>query len=399
MKNRARLIFLFCFYGVLKSFKPSMPYFSPYLVNTKKFRNEEIVNDLFPIVQLVYLPLSFFVSNFTHKLGYRNLITLEAICSTIVPLLFLCGEERNWHFVIPAEVIYGISSACSVGYFSYVYQLFEKKDYQMITSWTWICFLLSKFASGIAGQLLVKYGFQYETLFIISAVGGGLSLIVALLIPRKDQYANASVGFSLFTKSYSKKIFSFSFLSVALWLCLNSIQPIVSSIWLEIDPIQGIKHNGVIDAFSKISSAIGAYLPNLYTSNKLHITASFSFFTVIVFTIQAVRNLIVMYALNISFDFFGNLTHAMIRVQLACAIEERNYAQIFGLNSFVTLILQNCINFVCSIFGLSIWWRLLALGAFALLAVLVFVVLAFLSEQTPNELILIGPENDKENNS
>ncbi|VBB31359.1 unnamed protein product [Acanthocheilonema viteae] len=174
---------LICAYGIVKEFRPATPFLTPYLVSSfKNFTDVELYSEIYPFWTYSYLLFLVPIFFLTDILRYKPIIVLEALslCGTWALLLW---GKTVCHMQI-MQIIFGISSAAEIAYYSYLYAVVNQKYYKLITSYIRAAALVGKFFAFGLAQFLIS--FQYGSYLLLNQISFGsvcTVLGIAIVLP------------------------------------------------------------------------------------------------------------------------------------------------------------------------------------------------------------------------
>ncbi|VDN95200.1 unnamed protein product [Brugia pahangi] len=147
---------LICAYGIVKEFRPATPFLTPYLVSSfKNFTDVELYSEIYPFWTYSYLFFLVPIFFLTDILRYKPIIVLEALSLFGTWALLLWGKTV-WHMQI-MQILFGLSSAAEIAYYSYMYAVVNQKYYKLITSYIRAAALVGKFFAFGFAQFLISF--------------------------------------------------------------------------------------------------------------------------------------------------------------------------------------------------------------------------------------------------
>ncbi|XP_075720038.1 thiamine transporter 2 [Rhinoderma darwinii] len=438
---------LLCIYGFFTYMRPSEPFLTPYLTGpVHNLTIEQVTNIVFPVWTYSYLVILFPVFLLTDYLRYKPVIILQGLSYIIswVLLLFARG--------VPAmqglEFVYGMVTATEVAYFSYIYSVVDTEHYQKVTSYCRSITLVGFTVASVLGQLLVSLaGISYYYLNVITLASVSIAFVSSLVLPmpRKSMFFHKkmigdSVGESskdpkvtsnnpevLCTESEteaSKKNPSPNFCKV-LWLLCKDIKECYSStqllywslwwalatagynqvinyvqvLWEHVEPAQNSTiYNGGVEAVATFLGALSS-LSVGYVKVNWELTGELA---LAIFSAVNAGSLFLMdYSINIWMCYAGYLIFkssymlliTIATFQIAVSLSMERYALMFGMNTFVALVLQTILTIIVVDnrgLGLDIITQFLVYGSyFAVIAGIFFIRSLY---------VLISQHRTKQNN-
>ncbi|XP_045357071.1 reduced folate transporter isoform X1 [Leopardus geoffroyi] len=192
LKSWRCLVFYLCFYGFMAQMRPGESFITPYLLGTdKNFTQEQVTNEITPVLSYSYLAVLVPVFLLTDYLRYKPVLVLQGLSYVSVWLLLLLGDSvLHMQFM---ELFYSLTMAARIAYSSYVFSLVCPARYQRMAGYSRTAVLLGVFASSVLGQLLVTVGrVPFSTVNYISLGFLTFSLLLALFLkrPRRSLFFN-----------------------------------------------------------------------------------------------------------------------------------------------------------------------------------------------------------------
>lgn len=289
------------------------------------------------------------------------------------------------------QFFYGTYMATEVAYFTYIYAKVDKKYYGKVSSHTRAAMLLGKLVASIAAQLLIYFELMnYFSLNYITLATQLLATIWALMLPNvktslyfhrnkdsivdledaEDMRLGKPSGLRLIwhhlVSAYSnKKVLQWS-IWYSVGLCgMYQVITYVQMLWKEIEPEPIIAWNAAVDAIHTFLGAIFALIAGYIHTGKLNSRTSLIVLSALsvleggsVLLATWSNNL---YASYIGFIMFGSLyafTITVASAEVARYLEEDSFGLIFGVNTFIALVLQTLLNILVvsgSVFYLDIF--------------------------------------------
>ncbi|KAK3576846.1 hypothetical protein CHS0354_002640, partial [Potamilus streckersoni] len=182
--NWILLTIITCSFGFFKNLRPSEAYLTSYLTGPwKNLTVEQVDNEIYPWWTYSFLLWLIPVFLLTDYFRYKPIIIVDALAyiSTWALLLWAQGV-RSMKLM---QVVYGLSTAGEVAYYSYLFCIVPHHYYQKIASLTRGISLFASFIAYLIGQLVISFGvMDYFDLNIFSFVSVCIAFIIALFIPR-----------------------------------------------------------------------------------------------------------------------------------------------------------------------------------------------------------------------
>jgi len=168
-------------YGFFIEMKPSEPYLTPYLTTTKQFTNDTVNNSIYPYWTYGQLIIVFFVPLMSKFITPKRMFYLETTGFIVTRVLLLGGSSLlSMQFM---QLTYAIGTSIKAIYYCYVYLIFEREYYGIVTGVVWGASALGTCVSGVLGQILVNDGVSYLVLNYISMGSVCVAFVLAFFIP------------------------------------------------------------------------------------------------------------------------------------------------------------------------------------------------------------------------
>lgn len=324
---------------------------------------------------------------FTNR--YKPLIITTGISGIVVWCMLLWTTSLE--ALQALQFFYGTYMATEVAYYTYIYAKVDKQYYGKVSSHTRAAMLLGKLVASVAAQLLIYYKIMdYYSLNYITLATQCIATIWAFMLPNvktslyfhrnKDSVINLEdpeddtklrkpSGLTLiwqhFISAYSnKKVLQWS-IWYSVGLCgMYQVVTFVQMLWKEIEPEPVIAWNAAVDGIHTFLGAIFAIVAGYIHTGKLNSRKSLILLSVLsvmeggaVLLATWSNNL---YASYVGFIIFGSLyafTITVASAEVARYLEEDSFGLIFGVNTFIALVLQTLLNILVvsgSVFYLDI---------------------------------------------
>uniref|UniRef100_A0A914GW68 Reduced folate carrier n=1 Tax=Globodera rostochiensis TaxID=31243 RepID=A0A914GW68_GLORO len=162
---------LLVFYAFLKEVKVGEPYLYKYQTDYLNLTAEQITGEIYPVTPYTYMVALIPIFLLTDLLLYKPTMFTEVLGQVGFRLtLVFGGSVLSQKF---GQMFYGIASASEVAFFSYIYARLEKSQYRRLTSWTR--------AGTMAGR---TSGYLFAQLFVFTHLGNLHTLnVIALVLP------------------------------------------------------------------------------------------------------------------------------------------------------------------------------------------------------------------------
>lgn len=350
LKAMAVLTFIF-----LLEFKPSEPFIEPYLRHNKGFTKDEVNNEIFPVWTYAYLGFAPVFGPLTEMGTYRIVIIAGAAARLSTRLLLLFGSS------VPAmqimQVAFGVGSATEVATSAFLYTLVAPEQFQAITSLARAASLLSHVGAAELGQLLVDLNPEpsrlyasYRTLMWVSLGTVSSATLLAACLPYGKRGPRPSVG-RLAAEGLKMYRLRRVVVEALWWLAAASVLNLCYNFGTSrFDEVDSSKSkNGHIVAVTRLTSSVLALLAIRMRSvvarapKAVYLLVCMSASAALVLTALAddLTLCAVGYASAVGLlEFLLCLVYA----RTAEALTTDCYALIIGINTFVALVVQSCIQ-------------------------------------------------------
>jgi len=362
-------------FGFLKEFRPEDPYITQYLTNPPmNFTNQEVIQEIYPVATYTCLGLTVIMFLITDYLRYKPIVVLNAMSSFITQMLLIFTRSKTNMKIM--EVFYGTMTACEVAYYTYIYSKVDKKHYKVVSSHMKMACLIGRLVSALLAQILIdNHIATVSHLNYLTLVGATISIFWALGLPsiknslyfhqssehthiREITDVNVSIPKSVCQRLWLDFITAFTnryVLQWSIWWALGTcfyyqFMSYAQSLWQQIY-LDGtdleITDNGVVEAIYTIISTLGVYLIGIVTVPSWWLVGILTLGQGFILLIMAQETL--LSHAYIGYIIFGTFYHIMATVancEVAKNIPPDSYALVFGVNTFMSLLLQTCLTVV-----------------------------------------------------
>ncbi|KAM3727793.1 Folate transporter [Dirofilaria immitis] len=429
---------LICIYGIVKEFRPATPFLTPYLISSfKNFTDVELYSEIYPFWTYSYLLFLVPIFFLTDILRYKPIIILEALSLFGTWALLLWGTTV-WHMQL-MQIIFGISSAAEIAYYSYMYAVVNQKYYKLITSYIRAAALVGKFLAFGLGQFLVSY--QYGSYFLLNQISFGSVCVVlciaAILPPIQSKMAankvveisgdkpktssvsadyeeelkndqrnfeertalstnapNVDRGTVIYFRAiwYHFKIFKRNkiVLKWSIWWALTScgifqIMNYVQTLWATMQTSSDT-YNGITECVNTFIGAFISFLVQYMNVNwskrgEYVLLITSAFISVLLIIMSQAEVVYVNYALYVVVITIYHLLITVASVNIATQLDSASYGLVFGWNTFLALFLQTILTFAVADkhgFSLLIRTQFIVYGCyFAMIAIMFVLILGY----------------------
>ncbi|XP_053565826.1 thiamine transporter 2 [Bombina bombina] len=419
---------ILCFYGFFTFLRPSEPFLTPYLTGPEhNLTVDQMTNSVFPVWTYSYLAILFPVFLLTDYLRYKPVIILQSLSyiTTWILLLFARG--------VPAmqgmEFLYGMVTATEIAYFSYIYSVVDTEHYQRVTSYCRSITLIGFTVAAVLGQILVSLaGVSYFYLNAISLISVSVASVSSFFLPmpKRSMFFHKKVvtksvqvssiedikscdqEMSITTSGPEPEVIGNKhFFKVLLQLCkdikecysskqliywslwwalatagYNQVVNYVQVLWEYVEPAQNSTvYNGGVEAVSTFlgalsSLSVGYVKVNWELSGELALAIFSAVNAGALFLMDYSTNIWMCYAGYLIFKASYMLLITIATFQIAVNLSMERYALMFGINTFIALVLQTILTIIvvdARGLGLDIITQFLVYGSyFAVIAGIFF---------------------------
>ncbi|XP_063868596.1 thiamine transporter 2-like [Scylla paramamosain] len=442
MDTWLRTCLLLCLYGFFKELRPSEPFLTEYLKQPPmNLTDDELTYEVYPVWTYSYLSLLVGVFLLTDLLRYKPVIVAEGIGYVITWSLLLWA--RGVPAMQFMEFMYGIATSTEVAYYTYIYAKVAGKFYQRVTSYTRAAILTGRFLSAVLSQVLTHTGaMSYHDLNYVSLASVSVAFILACLLPsvstsvyfhRQQYYVPTSEGNSTiqlspvhqgqdgsgdgagggavggagtgeswmakfkkvltlmmddFKVAYSNKYLLkwsvwWAFATCGNFQVGNYIQPL----WEQVLPVEKGEtlYNGAVEATQTLLSALSAFgVGYVHLNWELLGEGTLAVISILDGVLLVVMglsyNIIVSYSNYIVFRVSYQVLITIASYQVAKNLREDSYGLVFGINMFMSLLLQSLLTLiVVQVLQLSPHTQFIVYGVYFLVLALLFLTLSIQS--------------------
>uniref|UniRef100_A0A1B6CPJ0 Major facilitator superfamily (MFS) profile domain-containing protein n=2 Tax=Clastoptera arizonana TaxID=38151 RepID=A0A1B6CPJ0_9HEMI len=396
MEPWVKVSLLLCGFGILKEFRPSEPYIIQYLITPPmNFTEQQVNQDIFPVSTYSHMLSLIVVFLITDYLRYKVIIIIDALCGVIVYLLLIFG--RTVFLMQVLEVFYGLFMAGEVAYYTYIYAKVDKEHFQAVTSFTRSAYLAGRAICGLVAQIIVTFniatymGLQWLTL-------GGLSLALfwAIFLPKVERSiyfhrdkgdlqptlkTPISNGFrgktknseessteeidskssainyiwtdltSAFTNLYVVKwAFWWALATCGNYMVISYVQLLWQAIRVDTNSSE-TQYNGLVETVYTLLGAVASMLMGRLkvdwrSKGEAVLTMCSIGLGIALFVMSQTYSMAVAYVLFIVFTIVYQIMMTVANFEVAKNINDDSYGLIFGVTTFIALVIQSVFMFV-----------------------------------------------------
>ncbi|MCP9260555.1 Reduced folate carrier [Dirofilaria immitis] len=188
---------LFCIslivYGFLKDFKPGGPFLFKYQTNFLNLTEKQLNGEIYPYWTYSYLATLIPIFLSTDLLLYKPILILESVGCMIFRILLVFGSG-----VLSQQIgmaAYGIASATEIAFYSYIYAKVTKDDYKRLTSWTRASSMAGRTFSYLFSQAIISINIgTYLTINQVALISPIIVFIIGIYLPQISAYSQTLWG-------------------------------------------------------------------------------------------------------------------------------------------------------------------------------------------------------------
>ncbi|XP_029308000.1 thiamine transporter 1 [Cottoperca gobio] len=417
---------LLCVYGFFSNLRPSEPFLTAYLMGPDKNLTEtQVVNEIYPIWTYSYLVLLFPIFLATDYLCYKPVLVLQAT-SLVVTYVMLLKVQGVLAMQL-LEFFFGLATASDVAYYSYIYSVVAPAHYQRVTGYCRSITLFGSAAGSLTGQLLLSGAKVRLVHLVIITLASTAAAFVApwfLPMPKKSLFFHktaaavallekaedpqreqvvSTISSSSETRSHSVveviRILFDDFLTCyrcrpllawSVWWALSTcgyfqVINYSQALWENVRPSQDYEiYNGYVETLSTLLGALAAllvgYLPVCWAVwGELALCVLSLLMAACVLVMDMLKNIWLCYSSYVLFRATYMLLITVATYQIAASLSMQRYALVFGVNTFLALLLQSLLTVVVvdsAGLGLDVSSQFLIYGVYFAVISLVFLLAA-----------------------
>uniref|UniRef100_A0A3Q4H5Z2 Solute carrier family 19 member 2 n=1 Tax=Neolamprologus brichardi TaxID=32507 RepID=A0A3Q4H5Z2_NEOBR len=360
---------LLCVYGFFTSLRPCEPFLTAYLMGPDKNLTEtQVVNEIFPVWTYSYLFLLFPIFLATDFLCYKPVLVLQA--SSLVVTYVMLWRAQGLLAMQLVEFFFGLSTASEVAYYSYIYSVVEPEHYQRVTAYCRSVTLFGSAAGSLTGQLLVSVAeVDMVYLVIITLASASVAFLVPcfLPMPKRSLFFHRRAGAEEARPRSSSRTAT----------RMEKAEDSDSRVPLNRSSEAGSGSRGLVAVLRMLfDDFVQCYrCRTLLAWSLWWALATCGYFQIINYSQPLWETLCS------PSDFLSLLTRCdcssvhvhlcysrvSLRYQVAASLNMQRYALVFGVNSFVALLLQSLLTLVVvdsSVLGLKVFTQFFIYGAY-----------------------------------
>uniref|UniRef100_A0A4W4GQN2 Solute carrier family 19 member 2 n=1 Tax=Electrophorus electricus TaxID=8005 RepID=A0A4W4GQN2_ELEEL len=373
---------LLCLYGFCCNFRPSEPFLTAFLMGPdKNLTDTEVVNEIYPVWTYSYLILLLPVFLATDYLCYKPVLILQAVSFVVTYSILMKGQGVLVMQLL--EVCFGVATATDVAYYAYIYSVVERGCYQRVTGLCRSAALLGSAMGSLVGQFLVSVGHvPLLYLVVVTLATSCVAFLAPWFLPMpsrslffhegsvpQDQpcpdpavctrlVEKGTTGLNVemvvnFVQCFSRR----PLLAWSVWWALSTcgyfqVINYAQVLWEKILPSKEFEiYNGYVETISTLLGALAAFgVSFVRVSWAVWGELALCMFSVViavaVYLMHAVRNIWVCYSSYVLFRATYMLLVTIATYQIAANLSMRRYALVFGVNTFIALLLQTLLTVI-----------------------------------------------------
>ncbi|XP_037945015.1 thiamine transporter 1 [Teleopsis dalmanni] len=404
MKEWLKISCLLCVFGFIRELRPSEPYITEFLLGEWRNVTQDQVNrEVYPVGTYSYLAQQVIVFLITDFLRYKPLIITIGVTGIIIWSMLIWTTSLEALQIL--EFFYGTYMASEVAYYTYIYAKVDKKYYPRVTSHTRAAMFAGKLVAGISAQLLINFELMnYKELNYITLATQIIATVWAFGLPKVerslyfhrkeekiedkiksvtdnyDNYSNSIDSRELEdTKSQGSNISerqslisptrllwqhfynaytNIKVLQWSLWYAMGfcgyfQVISYVQVLWKDIEPEPSIAWNGAVDAVLTAFAALTALAAGYIHAGRFKPRASLLLLALLsaleggaILMCCLTQNIYISYVGFIIFGVLYAFTITVASAEVARYLEEDSYGLVFGINTFIALLLQTILTIV-----------------------------------------------------
>ncbi|XP_039261582.2 thiamine transporter 2-like [Styela clava] len=398
---------LLCSFGFFTHLVPSEAFITPYLKGPhKNLTDQELVNQIFPVWSYSYTAFLIPVFLLTDYLRYKPIVILQGLgfIGSCTLLVFAKGVPMMQLM----QVSYGLATACSIGYYSYIYSVIEPEYYQKATSYVRTSTKVGLFISALLSQLLVSLArLDYYYLNVISLINVSIGFVISLFLPfpsrslyfyGQNEAVNSKIstegGNSLLAitdpgeehleketqggKRSQQSVFSkwktvlqqllgdirqcysnSNLLRWSIWWALSTcgysfVVNYIQNLWEIIAPSQGKEsgvYNGAVEGAAQILGAAAAFSVGYIKVDWKKWGEMFLGFGSVInagllFVMYMTSEILICYVAYAMFIGLYNFVITIAQFQIAIGLSTERFALVFGINTFAAVVLNSILTLI-----------------------------------------------------
>ncbi|XP_058635616.1 thiamine transporter 1 isoform X2 [Onychostoma macrolepis] len=434
---------LLCIYGFFCSYRPLEPFLTSFLMGPDKNLTVTERGSLHTLLTQDYL-------------RYKPVLIVQAASFIVTYALLMKAQSVRAMQLL--EFFFGLATATEVAYYSYIYSIVEPSHYQRVTGFCRSVTLLGSAIGSLIGQILVSVA-QVPLFYlnVITLVSSCIAFVAPWFLPmpskslffhhresssqdegvlepinssqliEKPEDPESKIQLSADERTTLKDKTSSSgllevvkmlwsdflecyscstLLAWSVWWALSTcgylqVVNYAQALWEKILPSSDFEiYNGYVETISTLLGAFAAFAVSFVKVSwavwgELALCIFSVVIAVCVYLMDTVRNIWVCYTSYMLFRATYMLLITIAMYQIAANLSVKRYALVFGVNTFIALLLQTLLTVIVvdsAGLGLDIFLQFLIYASyFAVIAVIFFIAWLYKlfkrrGPERPNEL-------------
>ncbi|XP_033477397.2 thiamine transporter 2-like [Epinephelus lanceolatus] len=320
---------LLCIYGFCSMMRPIEPFMTEFLTGTyKNLTTEQVTRQVFPVWSYSSLVLLIPVLLVTDFLRYKPVIILQGFSYVTAFLLILFGSG-----VRSAQLVFfsfSIALAADVAYFSYIYSVVQPSYYQRVTSYVRGAMLLGYAVGALLSQLLVSFGVSLYCLAVVSLTSVSVALITSFFLPMPKTSLFFKGTYSAQQGSSGEDTHNSESQDFSMWVKITTAAKHV-----------GRMFRGLVLDCAAATIAVGHVSLDWSVWGELVLGGLTFVIAGAILLMDLTDDIWISYACFFLFKTVYMQLSTVCTFQIAKTLKMERYALVFGVNSFVSTILQS----------------------------------------------------------
>ncbi|VDD87221.1 unnamed protein product [Enterobius vermicularis] len=384
------LTILLCFYAFIKEIKVAEPFIFKYQTEVLNIENAQLNGEVYPYFTYSYLVFSIPIFLLTDLLLYKPTMIVEMIGQIVFRSTLNFGVSVFSQQI--GQITYALATSSEIGFFAYIYARLEKDQHRKLTSWTRAATMGGRTFGYFMCQtiILTRIG-DYVTLIRIALVFPCVVFLISLFLPRvrwkKMAKRLSEVNGSGEPRSTQGQMTESCTIPTTYSAYLKGRLYKMTSEVIKIYKIGHIRKWSLWWALTTcMSLQVSQYAQAIWGEVQHGAYNPFNGFAEAAYTATAATAILVMSLIRIDWDRWGEITLVLISIidascllinaqtesiyvmygcyigyrslfQVMITIAQYNLAQkmvgesyglVFGLNSFLALVLQTILTVIVS---------------------------------------------------
>ncbi|CEF60747.1 Reduced folate carrier family and Major facilitator superfamily domain, general substrate transporter-containing protein [Strongyloides ratti] len=381
--KKSWLPIILCIYAFLKEIKVGEPFVFKYQTTVLNFTGSVLSGQVYPLSAYSYLIFLVPIFLLTDIFLYKPTMIIEMIGQVTLRYLFIYGLSLFEQQI--AYIFYGIASASEIAFFAYIYAILDKEQYQKLTTWTRAATMGGRTTGYIVAQLIILAGIgDYLTLNKIALVFPTIVLFICIFLPRvhwkhmvirlfetndnciemikneekPDCYSKYLIFRFKQLKNDFVKIYSVGYIRKwSFWWAMTTCMSLQVALYAQTLWGEASEKNNPLNGFAEAAYTFTAAFSILLMNNlNINWDKYGEIVLVIISTIDGgllfinaiTSNIFVMYGCYIGYRSFYQVMITIAQWNIAKKMMCESYGLVFGVNSFIALVMQSIIAGVIS---------------------------------------------------